>query len=102
MTSFAPAALHLQLPPTSQEVYAFKRATNYQREHNIWASDMAAEQRKESKYDTARAAGTGQRRNQGGEAFNIITLGSNTNSGGQAFAAKVSYLRSLNHSECLC
>ncbi|KXZ49065.1 hypothetical protein GPECTOR_23g150 [Gonium pectorale] len=57
-----------------EETYATKRADNMAREQRIWAADSAVEQRTEAKYEVARSAGTGARRNQSGQTVNIVTL----------------------------
>ncbi|GLC53214.1 hypothetical protein PLESTB_000720500 [Pleodorina starrii] len=69
-------------------VYATKRVDHYNREHGIKAADQAAEQREAARFEGACAAGTGARRNQGGESFNIITLDYKPTSGGQTLASK--------------
>ncbi|GIL82648.1 hypothetical protein Vretifemale_11568 [Volvox reticuliferus] len=71
-----------------EEVYATKRVVNYNREHGIKAADQAMEQREATKYETARAMGSGARRNQSGESYNIISLDYNRNNSGQALASK--------------
>lgn len=73
----------------SQEFYAQKRVVNHNREHGIKADDQAMEQRESTRFETARTTAMGARRNQSGEAFNIITANYTRNDNGQTLASKV-------------
>ncbi len=72
-----------------QELYASRRVENYNREHGIKAADQAMEQREANRFESARVGGTGARRNQGGESYNILTQDYNRSSGGQSLENKV-------------
>ncbi|KAG2489815.1 hypothetical protein HYH03_011764 [Edaphochlamys debaryana] len=71
-----------------EELYAVKRAENYYREKSIWDKMDGEESREASRFDSQRQAGMGQRRNQGSESYNIISLDYYNNPKGERLAQR--------------
>ncbi|KAG2435892.1 hypothetical protein HXX76_007087 [Chlamydomonas incerta] len=71
-----------------EEVYAVKRAEQYHRERSNWETQAQAAAREAARLEASRTTGTGAKRNQGSESYNIISLNYNSGSGGQQLAAK--------------
>ncbi|PNW71831.1 hypothetical protein CHLRE_16g690100v5 [Chlamydomonas reinhardtii] len=71
-----------------EEVYAVKRAEQYHRERSNWETQAQAAAREAARLEASRTTGTGAKRNQGSESYNIISLNYNNSSGGQQLAAK--------------